>query len=828
MPEMIAAAAAAVVNAFNSAVIATSSAIASSTGISYAAANTLVMAGVQATASAAASALFAPEMRAEGSATAFRLDTDAGIPFAFGRVGTAGVLAYRKGFGPTNRYQGMVATLSGAGPIKQFVSFSADDETTTFGANDVATNGDHEDAMWLQRKLGNQPETAHTSPMGLDTGATATGWTSNHKMSGRATCMWTLYENSKFSEYRGGIPKPLHVIDGKFGWDPREDDTWSGGAGTCRLDDPSTWVWIENPAIAALNWCIGMWEGDSGDGLYGVPYECSLVGGIGASLEGIDVDAFVNAANVADANGWTVAAYPTTKDDKFAVLTNMLQAAGAYPSRKAGKISCVCHAEEVASALTVTAADTAGPVEVSLGQSRLERINTVLPKHWSPDHDWQMVQLEPITNAAWVTEDGGKKRSRGLDLPYVSDADQAAQLAYYEIANAREAITGTVSFKPHLRRIEPGDCFTFNEPEFLLSGVKLRCLKRAWDPMSGRVKVTFRQETDAKHAAAAGETGTGPTGPTPPTRPAWEFVAMTFLTRTVENPLSASLGTITVTAFSGIVTDGTEVSIPAGTLTGLDPLTNYGVFWREADGLVAVELPATDYFMTGSWVFIGWQATPDVDGTTYPTPTPPPDGYGGDGPAPRDLSGGGDVAEVLDGTSEFTALSIDGVGDVKPFLAKTDGAKLTDPTGLGANVVETEAVLQGAITPAYSAYTSTSVLWTAEDTEKEVQSVTVDVIRGAVRISALMNVAFDAVASAATTGTVHLYRDGVEITNAAIQIASVISSGGNWIFPPQWSLEWIDTPTPGTGIEYSITFEPGVANNGQVSRRSLFALPLEG
>jgi hypothetical protein len=478
--------------------------------------------GVKFAATTAATALLTPKQRAEGTTTAFRLDTDAGIPFAFGTVGVGGVLAYRKGFGATNRYQALVSTLSGAGPIKAYVSFASDDEVTTFGANDVATSGVHSGAMWLQRKLGTQPQTHLTSPTGLEGSVTAPNWTSAHDMSGRACVMWTLFENSKMTEFKGGVPKPLHVIEGKYGWDPRLDSTYPGGSGSCRLLTPSTWVWITNPAIAALNWAIGMWEGDSGGGLYGVPYACSLVGGIGASQDGIDVSAFVNAANIADANDWTVAAYPSTKDDKFAVLANMLQAAGAMPARKAGKISCVAFGEEQASILAVTAADTSGPVEVSLGQSRLERINTALPRFYSADHRWEMTQASPVTDAAWTTQDGGK-RSRGLDYPYVPDVNQAAQLAYYDIANAREAITGTVSFKPYLRQIQPGDCFTFNEPGFLLNGIKVKCLRRSYDPMTGGVRITFRQETDAKHAAALAATATAPS-PNVPDTPLNPFV----------------------------------------------------------------------------------------------------------------------------------------------------------------------------------------------------------------------------------------------------------------------------------------------------------------
>lgn len=481
-------------------------------------AGTVALEGAKLAGGMFASSLLAGKQRAEGSATAYRADTDAGIPVAYGRVGCAGVINYRVAYDATNRYQSLFCTVS-AGPIQSFVSFSADETVTTFdGTLNKSVDGDHVGFMWLKRSLGEQPQTALTSPTGTGAGIAAPGWGSDHKLNGLASYVLTMFENSKLTEYQGGVVKPLHVIEGVFGWDPRLDSTYPGGSGSCRLLDPTTWVWIEEGCIAALNWAIGRWAGDSGGGTYGVPYACSLIGGIGSSLAGIDVASFVNAANVADASGWKVAAYPSTKDDKYAVLTNLLQASGAVPSRKAGKISCITIAEEQASVVTVTAADTAGAVEVSLGQSRLERINTILPRFWSEEHRWEMVQAGPVTNAGWVTEDGGK-RSRGLDYPFVPAADQAAQLAYYDIANVREPVTGTVPFKPHMRQIAPGDCFTFDEPGFLLDGIKVKCLRRAYDPMTRGVRITFRQETDAKHTDAYEQTGSTPPATEPPEVP---------------------------------------------------------------------------------------------------------------------------------------------------------------------------------------------------------------------------------------------------------------------------------------------------------------------
>ena len=458
----------------------------------------------------------------DSRATEFSYRTDAGLPIPFGRVPYAGDVNYRVAYDATNRYQSIFATMGASGPIKAVVSFAGDDELTSFDANDKATNGEHEGALWVKTLLGDQPQAAITSPTGPGAGIAAPEWGSDHKQSGRAVYCMTMFENSKLSEYQGGIVKPRFILEGVYGWDPRQDSTWPGGSGSCDIEDPSTWVWIDNPAIAALNWVIGRWEGLSpsySPARYGVPYDCSIVAGLGASLDGIDVAAFMNAANVADANGWTVAAVPTSTDDKYEVLTKLLQACGAEPARRAGRISCVVFAEEVASVVTVTAADTAGPVQLSLGQSRLERKNSVIGSFWSEAHNWEKTQISPVSNPAWVTEDGGSLRSKSLSLPYVPDENQAAQLSYYHLANARERVSGSVPFKPHMRRIEPGDCFTFAEPGFMLDGVKVRCLKRSYDPMTGGVRITFRQETDAKHAAALAVTGTAPPPVDPDTPP---------------------------------------------------------------------------------------------------------------------------------------------------------------------------------------------------------------------------------------------------------------------------------------------------------------------
>lgn len=459
--------------------------------------------------SAAMSALQPQVGGQSGRTFEFVIDPDGPIPFAAGRVGVAGSVIHRDTFGPDLMYYGMPFVLSGAGPITAIESFMADDYPMSFDANGGATTEPYRQELFFRSVLGHQPAPAAlTTPSGLKNGATLPGWTASHKLSGKAAGLIVMAENSKGSAFPTGEIKPLIQLLGLKGWDPTLDSTYPGGSGPCRLHDPSTWVTLTCPILWALKWSLGLWEGPNGQGAPQVDHQ---VGGIGAKLSGIDVPAFVAASNIAKANGWTVSAYPNTDDDKHQVLEAFLQAGGAIYSQRAGKISCISRAAPRASIITISAADTAGPLEIDTAASRIDRINTIRPRFWSPAHRWQMTAMEEVTAAAYQDEDGGK-RTRGIDYPFVSDAKQASQLAALQIANTREGIAGVIPLKPHLQLIRPGDAFTITEAGFVLNGLKCLCLNTDYDPATGVVRVSFISETDAKYPFALGQ---DPTPPTP-------------------------------------------------------------------------------------------------------------------------------------------------------------------------------------------------------------------------------------------------------------------------------------------------------------------------
>ena len=496
MPQVAAAAAAFIVSAVG--------ATGATTAIITAGVNLAVAAATQAIISSITQAITKPNVAAaEGRPTEWAADPNAAIPFVLGRRGASGVIVHRDTYGANNRFLANVTVYSGGGPINAYGDFLVDGATVSFTGE--AMNGSPAGRLYRQTKLGDQPDTALTSPT-VSPAASLSDWGASHKLSGYACSMITLQQDGDFKYWPAGIPRTLQEIQGIKSWDPRLDSTWPGGSGSCRLATPSTWVYSTNPIINALKWALG------------IKHNGVLVGGIGSSVDGIDVAAFIAAANVADTNSWTVSAVAYSDapsgDDKYQVLEALLQAGGAVPSRKAGKISCVSRAANPSSVVTITAADTAGPFDFRAGSPREGRINTIIPRCVQEAHEWEMVDLEPVTSATYVTEDGGATRSRGVTYAYVANADQAAQLAAYDIADSREGITGTITLKPYLRDLEPGDAFTINEDGFALASQKCLVLSRSYDPARDVVTVTFRSETAAKHAWALGKSGVAPSSPT--------------------------------------------------------------------------------------------------------------------------------------------------------------------------------------------------------------------------------------------------------------------------------------------------------------------------
>lgn len=485
-----------------------------------------------------------PHVAGSGSQTQFMADPSAGIPYAIGRTGIAGNIVHQGSYGGTdNPYQSFVIVWSGGGPHDSFEQFYVDKVATDFSSGNAV--GNFHNFMWLDTQLGECPE---SSALTVPTG-TLGGWDSSSKLSGDAAGLWTLKVDPKGKKYPNGVPKPLMV--GKWAkiYDPRLDSTYPGGSGSHRALDEDTYEWSDNPWLHALTWALGRWENGK------------RVLGVGVPIGSIDVAAYVEAANIADVNAWKAGGVVYSTDDKWAVMKSMCQAGGGEPMRLGALLSCFVNTPRVSLA-TITADDLAdGDISVTAMQPRRDRINGVISRWRSEEHDWEIISSDPVHVDDYVTEDGGE-RTREVEFPLVQDKDQVAQLGMYEVVNAREFGPISLPLKPYWIGYKPGDCLTIDIPETGMEGQDVIVMGRNFDPATGAVTPTMRSETTAKHAFALGQTGTAP--PTPSLSSPTD-VPRELLTEASKVAAIAASYTVGLSGNVTVTTDGSsaEITIPA-------------------------------------------------------------------------------------------------------------------------------------------------------------------------------------------------------------------------------------------------------------------------
>ncbi|MFO6447872.1 hypothetical protein ACLBKU_12065 [Erythrobacter sp. NE805] len=443
--------------------------------------------------------------RSQGSVVSYLTGANQKLPYLIGEAYTEGVEIYRVGYGGEindvkNPYAFLPRVLSCCGPIEDigpsYLNFTAESFSGSVGSVRAAT-GYYADYLWIDEQLGQRPESDQLkTPSGW---GIPPNWSTAHKQSGFAAVGWSLKWSKKAKRFPGGQMPPLgKIAKGVKVYDPRADSTFPGGSGPQRITDESTWAYSRNPALHAITYAYGRLM--NGKPIFGVRL---------FDPAAINLAQAVAWANVCDANGWTANGTIFEPGDKWNNLKRICEAGGAQPVP--GAVLGFDWQAPRTSLYTVGKDDLAGPVRASLGKGWKNRHNVIVPRYRSPDHQWGYVQATRVKNDTWIAADGEEKvDERQWDL--VTDKDQVTELAIYDLWQRREAGPFVIVCKPHMRVFRPGNCVTLEDelgahPD---GAVKVVIRRRAVDPVAGTVTFTCEAETDAKHTAALGTTGTGP------------------------------------------------------------------------------------------------------------------------------------------------------------------------------------------------------------------------------------------------------------------------------------------------------------------------------
>jgi hypothetical protein len=301
------------------------------------------------------------------------------------------------------------------------------------------------------------------------------GWTSSDN--GAGICYVVVDyradkpDNKKLA-FPGGRPSFLWVVKGKKCYDPRLDDTVTGGAGTHRWADPSTWEWSQNPIVCAYNWRRGIYACDR------VDQPSMLLVGRGLT-ETEAPPAYIAAdANLCDEvmddslPRYTIGGVIAADEKYIDVEEKFAAACGGIIIQPEGTVQ-IEPAQARTPSFTFTDDDilVGSTVEYNQGvlsQAASDWINTTIPQFVSPAQKWQD-HAAPIRRVeADVLADGGSREEQ-IQLQLVTNERQASDVGEIHRKLGRLWGRGSVTLPAAFADVEEGDWGTWNSARLGIS-----------------------------------------------------------------------------------------------------------------------------------------------------------------------------------------------------------------------------------------------------------------------------------------------------------------------------------------------------------------------
>lgn len=307
-----------------------------------------------------------------------------------------------------------------------------------------------------------------------------------------------------------GIPSRVTIIGkGMKVYDPRLDSTVTGGSGTHRADDQTTWEYSHsgtdignNPALQILAYRLG-WQINS-----------KLAVGKGMLPERLDLPSFITAANICDepvtlAIGGTQRRYEThavfSENDATSSVENaLLFACAGRMTDHNGKLGIALAYNDLTGTLyEFDDDDVLGAFDWNPSPSIHETHNIIRGRWTDPSSNslYQMVDYPAIR----ITSPDGIDRTLTIDLPVVQDGKRAQRIAKQILQREQYQGTFAAIFGIRAWGVKVGDPvkLTFDTLGFV---EKLFRVVQQGIRSDGTVQLILREEATALYAWAAEET----------------------------------------------------------------------------------------------------------------------------------------------------------------------------------------------------------------------------------------------------------------------------------------------------------------------------------
>jgi len=295
-------------------------------------------------------------------------------------------------------------------------------------------------------------------------------WTSGHRLRGLAY----IHAQMRFDDiaYASGTPNISALVKGRKVYDPRsEEEAWSNNAALCILD-----------------------------------YLISDFG-LGASVDEIDMNSFVAAANICDEevatldgteSRYTCNGVVDLSDSPRDILENMLGSCAGFLVHTGGKWRLQVGAYNPP-LKTFDQNFLRDAVVMRPHRSRRQLFNTIKGAFVSPDHNWQSTGYPAVSTDFYITQDNGEEIISTLDLSFTVShtmAQRIARIALEQVRRQRQ-----IQYPANLAgfQVAAGNTIAVDLPRFGVNG--LPCRITNWQMVEDMgVDLTFDEDGESVYA----------------------------------------------------------------------------------------------------------------------------------------------------------------------------------------------------------------------------------------------------------------------------------------------------------------------------------------
>ena len=377
-----------------------------------------------------------------------KFSSNAHIPIVYGTRKVGGNVVFLETSGTDNEFLYMAIVLS-EGEINDISSIFINDSQVTW-SGDIADNtqitvassdANFFDSTNSESLITCEPHFGTDSQNASSLLSTLSSWTSNHRLRGLAYLAIKFKWNAdKF----GSLPTVNAVVQGKKVYNPNLDSTVTGGSGSHRKDDSTTWAYSDNPIYQLLDY---LRDSRFGMGIPNSYFDSNFADWqIAGDVCDTDITPFSGASAIDLMDSHTVV---DTSKKAIDNVKDFVRGSRAYLNFSAGKYKILVETSGSAS-ITLTEDNILNGITVS-SKNKNSRYNRVIVNFINPDKNYQSdtAQFPPVDetglasadqHATMKTADGGLLLEGRFDFSMLTSPYQAQEMAEIILRRSRSSL----------------------------------------------------------------------------------------------------------------------------------------------------------------------------------------------------------------------------------------------------------------------------------------------------------------------------------------------------------------------------------------------------